>query len=209
MKLYLWVPYSKEFVICVYLCNSLHEARGRPGGLAWGQIQLWILSQVRVTLSPHYSLTWPHHYHSNSVNHDDSYALFSLSFIISTHRKVSCFSVFLGRESLKTPPTQEVHMRKMKVVMVTKCNQQKKNCFVSCSDSCYQEMFSLCRLSVSSNEGMTIWSSAFENLLRIRLDPYDQWTLAIVFPPKLISYWINRQFSLKNIRVIIIMRIYS
>ena len=125
MTLYLWVPYSKEFVKCVYLCNSLHEARGRPGGLAWGQLQLWILSQVRVTLSPHYSLTWPHHYHSNSVNHDDSYALFSLSFIISTHRKMSCFSVFLGRESLKTPPTQEVHMRKMKVVMVTKRNQQK------------------------------------------------------------------------------------
>ena len=109
----------------IYVSVSMrHEAA--QAGLAWGQLQLWILSQARVTLSPHYSLTWPHHYHSNTVNHYyDSDALSSLSFIIFAHHKKSCFSVFLARRSLKTPPTQKVHLLKLKVVMIIERTHQK------------------------------------------------------------------------------------
>ena len=151
----------------IYVTVSMrHEAA--QAGLAWGQLQLWILSQARVTLSPHYSLTWPHHYHSNTVNHYyDSDALSSLSFIIFAHHKMSCFSVFLGRRSLKTPPTQKVHLLKLKVVMIIEGTHQKSVLLLLCL--LLSRNVWTCRVSVSSNEGMTIWSSAFENLLRTRL----------------------------------------
>ena len=88
-KMYrMYVQHCEEFVNCVYLCNCLQRARGRSGGA--GLRPNTIMDTI--TLPPHYSLTWPHHYHSNNVNQDDSDALSSLSFIISTYRKMSCFS---------------------------------------------------------------------------------------------------------------------
>ena len=153
-------------IASIYVTVSVrHEAA--QAGLAWGQLQLWILSQVRVTLSPHYSLTWPHHYHhSNIVNHDDSDALSSLSFIISAHRKMSCFSVFSRSQIVKNTAYAKGSLAKNE-----SCNDK-----ISKNDFVVSPLFLLlsrnvltCRVSVSSNEGMTIWSSAFENLLRTRL----------------------------------------
>ena len=81
-------------IASIYVTVSVrHEAA--QAGLAWGQLQLWILSQVRVTLSPHYSLTWPHHW---SLKHCQSWwfrrTLFTFIHYLCTPQNVLFFCFF-------------------------------------------------------------------------------------------------------------------
>ena len=81
-------------IASIYVTVSVrHEAA--QAGLAWGQLQLWILSQVRVTLSPHNSLTWPHHW---SLKHCQSWwfrrTLFTFIHYLCTPQNVLFFCFF-------------------------------------------------------------------------------------------------------------------